>query len=59
MPCEPLKDLEPDHAPEAAQELVFVEDHVKVEDWPLPIVLGLALSVTCTAGAAVTVTAAD
>jgi len=57
--CEPLVALLPDQAPEAVQAVAFVEDQVRVEDCPLSIVLGLALSVTCGARAAVTVTVAD
>jgi hypothetical protein len=56
--CVPLKPLAPDQPPEAVHAVAFVDDHVRVEDWPLPMVLGLALSVTCGAGAAVTVTVA-
>lgn len=34
--------LEPDHLPEAAQELAFVDDHVSMEAPPFGTVMGLA-----------------
>ena len=38
--------LEPDHFPEAAQELAFVDDQVSWEDPPTETVMGFALSET-------------
>jgi len=38
--------LLPDHAPEAAHELALVDDQVSVDDAPLAIEVGFALSVT-------------
>lgn len=38
--------LLPDHAPEAEQELAFVEDQARVEDPPLATEAGLAASDT-------------
>lgn len=55
---EPLTGSLPDHAPEAAQEVVLVEDQVSVLALPLATVLGPALSVRVGAGE-VTVTVAD
>ena len=43
--CEPDSGLLPDQAPEAAQAVTFVEDHVSVEAPPELTVLGAALSV--------------
>jgi hypothetical protein len=51
--------LEPVQAPEAEHEVALLEDHVKVEDAPLAIVLGLALKLTAAVGVAATVTVAD
>lgn len=56
--CEPLVARAPLQPPDAAQEVAFVEDQVKVEVAPLATVLGLALKVTVGAGE-VTVTVAD
>jgi hypothetical protein len=42
--------LEPDQAPEAAQDVALVVDHVKVELPPLATVLGLAAKLTVGAG---------
>jgi len=55
---EPLVARMPLQPPDAAQELAWVEDHVKVDAPPLLTVLGLALSVTEGAGV-VTVMVAD
>jgi hypothetical protein len=38
----------PDHAPEAIQEVAFVEDQVRIEDPPLVIGVGLATSAAVT-----------
>jgi uncharacterized Fe-S center protein len=38
--------LVPDHAPEAEQEVAFVEDQVSMEDPPLVTDVGLAASAT-------------
>lgn len=51
--------LEPDQPPEAAQDVAFVEDHVRVDDPPLVTDAGLALRETAGTGVAVTVTVAD
>jgi len=56
--CEPLAASEPLQPPEAAHEVAFVEDQVKVEAAPLATVLGLAPKVTVGTGV-VTVTVAD
>ena len=58
MDCEPLVASVPLHAPEAVQEVAWVEDQVRVELPPLEMVLGLALRLTVGAGV-VTVTVAD
>ena len=50
--------LAPDQAPEAVQEVAFVEDQVSVEDAPFAIDAGFAVSVTVGTGGA-TVTSAD
>jgi hypothetical protein len=42
--CEPEVAFVPDHAPEAVQELTFVELHVSVEEDPEVRELGLAVS---------------
>lgn len=57
---EPLVASVPDHAPDPVQDAVFVELHVSVTGLPTVMVEGDAVSVTvgCTGGAAVTVTAA-
>ena len=57
--CEPLVALEPVQAPEAEHEVALLEDHVKVEEAPLAIVLGLALKLTVAVGVVATVTVAD
>jgi len=44
--CEPLVALVPDQAPDAVQEVAFVEDHVSAEDAPLATDVGLAASDT-------------
>jgi hypothetical protein len=54
----PLTLCAPLQPPEAAQEVAFVEDHVRVAAAPLATVVGLAASVTVGAGA-FTVTVAD
>jgi hypothetical protein len=56
--CDPVRALAPDHAPDAAQEVALLEDQVRVDALPLPIVLGLALKLTVTVGFALTVTVA-
>ena len=50
--------LGPDQAPEAVQEVAFVEDQVSVEDAPFAIDVGFAASDTVGTGGA-TVTNAD
>ncbi len=57
--CDPLVALEPDQAPEAAQEVALVDDHVRVDAAPLAMVLGLALRLTAAVGVGVTVTVTD
>ena len=42
--------LVPDHAPEAVQEVALVEDQVSVEDAPLAIEVGFAVSDTVGTG---------
>jgi len=42
--------LLPDHAPEATQEVALVDDHVSVEDSPLPTEIGFAESDTVGTG---------
>jgi hypothetical protein len=49
--CEPLSALVPDQPPDAAHEVAWVEDQVRVEVPPLAKVLGFAVSVTVGAGA--------
>ena len=44
MDCEPLTDLEPDHAPEAVHAVALVADQVSVALLPLATVLGFAAS---------------
>jgi hypothetical protein len=56
--CVPVRAFAPDQAPEAAQEVVFVDDHVSVALLPLLMALGPTLSVTVGA-AALTETVAD
>lgn len=56
--CEPLTGLVPDQAPEAVQEVAFVEDQVIDDPLPLVTVLGFALRLMLGA-AAVTETVAD
>jgi hypothetical protein len=56
--CEPLKDLLPDHAPEALHAVAFCVDQVSVAAAPELTVPGAAPSVTI-GGNAVTVTVAD
>jgi hypothetical protein len=50
--------LDPDQPPEAAQDVAFVEDQLKVELAPFAMLVGVALSDTLGAGAD-TVTVAD
>jgi hypothetical protein len=50
--CEPWAALVPDHAPDAAHEVAFVELQLIVELDPVATVLGDELSVTVGAGAA-------
>jgi hypothetical protein len=56
--CEPLGDSLPDHEPDAAQLVAFVEFQVSVELPPLDTEVGLAVRVTVGADA-VTVTVVD
>ncbi len=56
--CEPLVASLPDQAPEAVQEVAFLEDHSRVELAPLATVLGLAVKLTV-GGGGFTVTFAD
>jgi hypothetical protein len=56
--CDPVMALAPCHAPEAVHEVALLEDHVKVDALPRPMVLGLALKLTVTVGFALTVTVA-
>ena len=42
--------LAPDHAPEAVQEVAFVEDQVRVEDAPFATDIGFAVSDTVGTG---------
>jgi hypothetical protein len=49
----PEVDLEPDHAPEAEQEIAFVEDQVMVEVPPLATDVGFAASDTVGTGGGV------
>ena len=56
MDSVPLDAFTPSHPPEAEQLVAFVELHVSVDDAPLAMVVGLAVSVTVGAGAIVTVT---
>ncbi len=56
--CEPLTGFAPDQAPEAAQEVALVADHVRVDVPPLVTALGPTLKFTAggfDAPAAVTV----
>ncbi len=57
---EPLTASVPDHAPDAVQDVVFVELHVSVVELPIVMMEGDAVSVTvgCTGAAVVTVIAA-
>ena len=52
MDWEPLVAWAPDQPPEAAQEVAFVADQLKVELPPLAMELGLAARLTVGAGAA-------
>lgn len=54
----PLVDCEPLHAPEAAQEVALVDDHVSVELFPRTTEVGLTEIVTV-GGGVVTVRLAD
>jgi len=51
--------LAPDHAPEAEQEVAFVEDQASIEDPPLATSEGIAASDTVGADDPCTVTVAD
>ena len=51
--------LVPDQAPEAAQDVAFVEDQVSVEDSPFATDAGFATSDTVGTGGGDTVTVAD
>lgn len=44
--CVPLVAFVPVQLPDAVHDVAFVEDHVRVEDWPVWIDVGLAESVT-------------
>ena len=57
--AEPLVAFEPVQAPEAEHEVALPDVHVRVEDAPLAMVLGLALKLTVAVGVAATVTVAD
>ncbi len=48
--CEPVTALVPTQAPEAVQEVAFVELHVNVEVAPLAMLLGAAIKLTVGAG---------
>jgi hypothetical protein len=56
---EPLVAFEPVQAPEAAHDVAWLDDQVRVDAAPLATVLGLALKLTTTDGVDVTVTVAD
>jgi hypothetical protein len=56
--CVPLTDSVPAHAPEAVQEVAFVEDQVNVDIPPLATLVGLALKETL-GGVDETVTVVD
>jgi hypothetical protein len=56
--CEPLTGMLPDQAPEAVQEVAFVDDQANVDAAPLLTVLGVAEKLTVGTGA-VTETVAD
>ncbi len=53
---EPLVASEPDHAPEAVQDVAFVVLQVRVDVPPEATLVGLAVKVTAGAGLTVTVT---
>jgi hypothetical protein len=50
---EPLRLLLPDQAPEALQEAAWLEDQLKVDEAPLAMLLGAAVSVTVGASCAI------
>jgi hypothetical protein len=56
--CDPVVGFEPDQAPEAAQEVAWLEDQFSVDAPPLATVLGLTDKLTVGVGA-VTVTVTD
>ena len=56
--CDPVRALAPCHAPEAVHEVALLEDQLRVDALPLPMVLGFAFRLTVTAGFALTVTVA-
>lgn len=56
--CDPVVALAPAQAPEAVHEVALLDDHVRVDALPRPMVLGLALKLTVTVGFALTVTVA-
>ena len=58
MDCDPVRALAPCQAPEAVHEVALLEDQLRVDALPLPMVLGLAFRLTVTAGFALTVTVA-
>jgi len=57
--CEPLIALLPDHEPPATHAVALLAAHVRVEEPPLAMVLGLAMKLTVVFGLALTVTVAD
>jgi len=54
--AEPAVVFVPVHAPEAVHEVVFIDDHVSVVDWPAGTEESAALKVTMGFGNTVTVT---
>jgi hypothetical protein len=57
--CEPLTALLPDHEPPATHAVALLAAHVRVDELPVAMVLGLALKLTVVFGFALTVTVAD
>lgn len=58
MDCDPVRAFAPDQTPDAVQEVALLDDQVRVDAFPLLMVLGLALKLTVTVGFALTVTVA-
>jgi hypothetical protein len=58
VPSVPLAGWAPLHAPEAVQEVAFVEVHVSVEVPPMATVCGLAVRLAVGTGTTATVTLA-